>query len=238
MINTELQIVEIATTSTDFVFLLEDGTYQHLEFETSYKKDNLLRFAKYDLRLYERDRRDINTVVVYSSDVKSAAASLKIGSLEYAPKIVMMCRFDGNAIYSGLESKLKAKQNLADADLLNLIFLPLLLSDIPKLELAKKSIELAKTIENDIKRDTCIASTVAFMEKYLNNDEIKNILGVIKMTKVAEMLVEEAVEETETRKAAEMAKKALKKGLSLEDISDLTGLSIDAIKELQDQKSE
>jgi hypothetical protein len=34
LINTELQIVEIATTSTDFVFLLEDGTYQHLEFET------------------------------------------------------------------------------------------------------------------------------------------------------------------------------------------------------------
>ena len=65
MISGELPIVEVGIMRTDCIFLLEDNTYQHLEFETSYSKDNLARFAKYDLYTYERDKREINTIVIY-----------------------------------------------------------------------------------------------------------------------------------------------------------------------------
>ena len=229
LINVDLQVIEVADMSTDFVFLLEDNTYLHFEFQTTYNRNDLIRFANYDLLLYQRDKREIQTVVIYSSDVKTVAAELKVGSLVYAPDIVMMYDYDGNAIYAELEAKLKVGQELTDVDMLNLIFLPLMRNDIPKAELAEKSIELAKTIQDETKRNACIASTVAFMEKYLNAYEFNNILGVLKMTKIATLLIED--------KVIEIAKKLLEQGLPLESISSATDLDIETLKSLQEQES-
>jgi predicted transposase/invertase (TIGR01784 family) len=239
LINVELPVVEVAKTSTDFIFLLEDDTYLHFEFQTAYKKDDLIRFAMYDLRLYERDKRKMQTVVIYSSDVRKAEDSLNIGSLTYAPLKVMMGEYDGNAIYASLEAKLKAGHELTDADMLNLIFLPLMRNDISKAKLAEKSIELANTIHDETKRNTCIASAFAFSLKYLSDEEITRILEVLRMMSLdtaAAMLTDVAVEVVTKKQAIEIAKKLIKKGLSLEDIADSTGLEIADIKELQEQE--
>ena len=191
LINVELPVVKVTDSSMDFVFLLEDDTYLHLEFETGNKSNSWLRIASYDLRLYERDGRKVVTVIIYSADVKNVPASLNMGSLVYAPTVVMMADFDGNAIHAGLEAKLNAGQALTDIDMLNLVFLPLMRSTVPKKELAKKSIELAQTIPDNRKREACIASTIAFMEKYLDEDDIHSIMEVLKMSKVIAIAIEE-----------------------------------------------
>ena len=54
LINVELPVVEVKEKSTDALFLLENGRYLHLEFQSSYSKKDLGRFAVYDLLLYER----------------------------------------------------------------------------------------------------------------------------------------------------------------------------------------
>ena len=231
MISGDLPVVETGILRTDCVFLLEDNTYQHLEFESSYKKDNLVRFAKYDLYLYERDNRKINTIVIYSADVKTADTSLEIGSLTYTPNVVMMCDYDGNAVYAELEAKLNNGQELSEKDMLNLIFLPLMRHNIPKAELAKKSIELAKTISDRTKSEACIASTIAFAEKYLNEAEIKQIEEAFKMTGIFTRLLTEEL----TKEAEKIAIKLLKKGISVDDIADSTNLDVEAVKELQEQ---
>jgi hypothetical protein len=70
-------------------------------------------------------------------------------------------------------------------------------NNIPKFELTEKSIELAKTIEDESKREVCLVSTVAFAEKYLNENEINRILEGIKMigTNVINKLIKEEIEE-------------------------------------------
>jgi len=229
-INVELPVIEVADTSTDFIFLLEDDTYQHFEFQTAYNKDDLIRFAKYDLWMYERDKREIMTVIIYSSDVKNAAENLKIGSLLYAPVNVMMYNYDGNVIYAELETKLKNEQDLTDIDILNLIFLPLMRNDIPKRELAKKSIQLAKTIKNKTKSDLCVASAIAFTNKYLSDDEINNLKGVFEMTDVFTKFM--------NQREIEIAIKLLKKGISVEDIAESIGIDLDTLNELQEQTAE
>jgi len=231
-INVELPVVEITDSSTDFIFLLEDDSYSHFEFQTEYNKEDLIRFAKYDLRLYERDKREITTAIIYSSDVKNAAESLKIGSLVYTPLNVMMYNYDGNIIYAELESKLKNGQELTDADILNLIFLPLMKNNIPKYQLVKKSVELAKTIKNKTKSNLCAASAIAFTNKYLNDDEINNLMEALKMNNVLTELLTEAL----VVKYGKMVKKMSMKGMSVEDMADLLELDVDTIKELQEQE--
>ena len=53
----------------------------------------------YDLRLYERYKRKVQTVVIYSSDVKKTPPNLNTGALIYIPDIVLMNKYDGGVIY-------------------------------------------------------------------------------------------------------------------------------------------
>jgi hypothetical protein len=80
LINVELPVVEVSESRADFVFLLEDDTYKHFEFQTSYSKKDLTRFSRYDSLLYDRDGRNIETIVIYSSDVQKIDESLNIGA--------------------------------------------------------------------------------------------------------------------------------------------------------------
>ena len=176
LINVELPVVDVTGASADEIFLLEDDSYLHWEFQTRYNKDNLMRFADYDLRLYKRDERKIDTVIIYTAEVKKKPEGLNIGSLTYNPGVIMMADYNGNAIYAELDAKLKAGQELTDIDMINLIFLPLMSNDIPRKELAAKSIELAQTIPDTTKRNTCIAAAFAFANKYLSKDEAEKLL--------------------------------------------------------------
>jgi hypothetical protein len=230
LINVELPVLEVSEKSTDFVSLLEDNTYQHYEFQTKFNNADLTRFAMYDIRLYERDKRKIQTVIIYSSDVKKRNISLNIGSLEYKPDVVFMCEYDGNAIYADLETKLKNQQELTNTDMLNLIFLPLMRNNIPKAELAEKSIKLAQTIPDKQKRDGCMASTFAFSFEYLNDTEIKRIMEVFKLSvfeRAYNLLVEDYKIQT--------AKRMLKNGVAVEIIADSTELDIDTVTALKEQ---
>ena len=248
LINVELPVVEVTETSTDYVFLLEDDSYVHVEFQTAYSKEDLTRFAMYDLRLYERDKRQVQTVIIYSSEVKTAVGELKVGSLTYAPDVVLMYEYDGNAIYEGLERKLKCGQELTDADMLNLIFLPLMRNEIARRELAEKTFELAQTIGERSKREACIAAAFAFSLKYMSDEEINEVLEVLRVINLdtaIEMLLGDTIEKLEKSvedalydNKMKIAKKLLKKGIPIEDIADSTGLDIETIKELQAQESE
>ena len=46
LINVELLVVEVTDSSTDYIFLLEDNSYLHLEFQTKYNKKGLARFLE------------------------------------------------------------------------------------------------------------------------------------------------------------------------------------------------
>jgi len=107
LINVELPVVEVKDSSTDYIFLLEDNSYLHLEFQTKYDKKDLVRFLAYDVRLYERDEREVVTVIIYSSEVKKAETYLEMGSTVYDPQKIMMSDYDGNNIYTELENKIK-----------------------------------------------------------------------------------------------------------------------------------
>ena len=250
LISVEIPVVEVAETSMDFVLLLEDDTYLNLEFQSSHKESDLERFASYNLRLYQRDRRKIKTVIIYSANVKNIYTSiLDMGDLVYNPHIIMMKDYDGNKIFAGLEEKLNNKEDLTDIDMLNLIFLPLMSHELPREEIATKSVQLAKNIEDTQKRNACIASVFAFASKYLEEENINNLLEVIKMTDLATLLLRDAIEESmekgiekgmekgmEKGKQArdtEVAKSMLIDGLDVEFIRKYTGLSVKQIEKLK-----
>ena len=195
LINVELPIVEVNDSSTDFVFLLEDDTYLHMEFQSTYSKKDLIRFAIYDMRLYERDGRDINTLIIYTADVAKADTELNTGSMAYRPSKIMMVDYNGDDIYKDLSGKIGSAEELTDKDMLNLIFLPLMQSTISRYELAENSIKLAQTITDETRRNACIAAWFAFASKYLSKGEMEKLKEVLRMSELATMFVEEGRQE-------------------------------------------
>jgi hypothetical protein len=143
----------------------------------------------------------------------------------------MFSAYDGNAIYADLESKLKTVQDLTELDMLNLIFLPLMETDKPKDELAEKSVTIAKSIPDETKRNTCIASIFALMSKFLDEEIQSKLLEVIRMSDMLTMLVTKAF----TDKAIEIAKRLLEDCLAVEYVANMTGLDITTVEELKDK---
>ncbi len=80
---TVLPVVEAREKRVDFVFLLEDDTLLHLEFQTLVPEDLLRRVAYYGARIVERHNRDVFTAVIYSGRIECAPELLQKGSLSY-----------------------------------------------------------------------------------------------------------------------------------------------------------
>lgn len=77
-----------------------------------------------------------------------------------------------------------------------------------------------------------------WINKYVNDEETKELLAkwsdYIAENKGYEEGRAEGIEEGSKQKAYEIAKKMLKKGNSIEDICDITGLSIEEIEQLKE----
>ena len=231
LVNPEVPVVAVSGSGTDIVFLLVDDTYLHFAFETGYDIGKLIQSAGYDLRLYARDKRKVHSVIIYTADVKKMPEELVMGSLSYKPDVILMCNYDGNAMFAELESKIKEGQELTDIDMLNLVLVPLMKHNMPRQELAKKSMALAQTIPDAAKREACIAAAYAFAARYLSSEESKNLLEVIKMVDWGKLLVED----TETNVRIELAKKLLKRGISVDAVVEDFGLEESMVIKLRDE---
>ena len=229
LINVELPAINIAETSMDFVFLLEDDTYLHLEFQTTYNEDDLLRFAMYDLRLKKRDGRDVTTMIIYAAEIKKVKDKPLTNSLTYNPIRVMMCEYDGNTIYNELQEKINTDEELTDMDILKLIFLPLMNHTLPRVELAMNTVKMAVRIKDEAKRHACEAAAFAFGNRYLSKQDYDKMIGVLKMTTLADIMIGKELR----RRDIEIVKNALKEGFSINDIVKITGLEESVVMEIK-----
>ena len=240
VIPTELPVLEVSEEVMDFVFLLEDESYLHLEFQTTDKSENLTRFLLYDARLYKKDKRQINTAVIYSGDIEKAINGIKIGSINYQVSNIYMKAFNGDEIFDDLNDKVQRKQKLTEKDKLNLIFLPLMKSKTDKNQMAINAVELASKITDDKEKMLYIGAIVGISDKFIDKEYVLKLKERLKMTRVGIELrndgvaegKKEGIKEGIKEGKLETANKMVKKGFDIEDIIEITGLGREDIKKL------
>ncbi|MBZ4662706.1 MAG: hypothetical protein JG776_388 [Caloramator sp.] len=198
VIPTDLPIIDVKEEVMDFVFLLEDDSLLHLEFQTTYKKDDLIRFNLYDLRLYKKERKPVRTIVIYSADINddNIITELRIGPNKlYKVEKILMKRFDGDRTLEHLKSVILSEKELTELDKLNLIFLPLMKSKKDKNELAITAVELAKEINDKDLKMFCISAIIAISDKFIDKEYINKLKEVFEMTKVGYLLKQEGIQQ-------------------------------------------
>lgn len=193
---TDLPTIKVNDRRMDFMFLLADETYLHLEFQTTYQEQDLDRFLQYDVSAYEKYQKPIQTFVIYGSDVAEAIEAKNYGSVTYETKAVFMKNYDGDQVILDLWTKIENGEKLTDLDELNLIFLPLMRSDVNRSERAIETVELAKRIRDEDSQLKLMATIIAISDKFIDQEYVGKLMEVASMARVLRMAEEKAERRT------------------------------------------
>lgn len=229
---TALPVVEAKEKRVDFVFLLEDDTLLHLEFQTTVHEDLLRRFAYYGARLVERHNMDVNTVVIYSGRIERAPELLEQGSLCYRVSNIFLKSMDGDAEYNRMKTYLEKGRELEEVDLMKLILLPLMKSQQPETEMTIKAAQLAKSANSKL-TDFVIGSIIAITDKFLPEEYKRKLLEVLSMTQIEEWIREEGKVLGKAEGKHEDARNALIEGIEPTIVAKITGLPLTIIQKIK-----
>ncbi|CAI3246466.1 hypothetical protein CNEO2_530041 [Clostridium neonatale] len=131
---------------------------------------------------------------------------------------------DGDIVIKEVEEKLNNNIEVTKQDLIALTFTPIMSGKLSKLDKIIKSIRLVKKIDNEYRYDV-ESMLYAFADKFLDGKDLEKVKEEISMTKLGEMLVEDGIKKGEKKKAIEIAKTAIKEGMSDVMIAKITGLT-------------
>lgn len=231
--ETEIKNIEVKTNYTDYLFYTEDGNYLHFEFQTTDKKNDIKRFLYYDASLFYREKRKIETIVIYSSDIENVENNIDAGSIKYNTKPFYMKNINGDEKLEYLNKKITANEKITDNDILTLTFLPLMSSKESKSSRALKSLDLAENIKDRQSRLNCISMLYILLDKFGDLESKKILKERISMTEIGRMIRDEGKEEGKKEGKIELVIKQL-----IKKFKKVPDNYIDKIKNLSDDSLE
>ncbi len=220
--ETEIKNIDIKTNAMDYLFYTESGDYLHFEFQTTKKNEDISRFLYYDSSLYYKSKRNIRTLVVYSSDIKEAPTYLDCGSIKYNVEAFYMKNLDGDSKLNNIKYKVDNNIELTEQDIITLSFIPLMSSIKSKSEITLESIEIANEIKSNTDKNKCLTLLYALFDKFGDELSKKRFKEVVGMTEVGKMIYNEGKEDgleegLEKGKAELLIKQLMKKFKILPD---------------------
>ena len=211
-LETEFAEIETNLELLDLNFMLEDGSILHLEEEAEISVSDLIRFASYDLKLYNRYRDRVRTIILCIKGYTDSTAGFNCGSLGYNSTVVDMSKKDGKKKLEELKEKIENKEKI---NYLDLIFLPLMNSDQKIVDRVKETIELEKKLEVERNlKNNLVAMTFVLSDKFLSDQEISEIWRDYKMVRIFKYAEEqgkkEGIKEGKKQGERELFKKFIK----------------------------
>lgn len=192
------EIVELETRHMyeDFLYEMENGMYYHFEFESdSISEEDLKRFREYEASTSRIYNAPVVTYVICSSWVRNLRASITEGINTYRVQPIRLKDENSDKLLSQLSSKTPV--TLTQEDVIPLLFSPLMGGRTEQKERILQSMEILRNAEttftkNDIRKMEAIL--YIFAVKFLDDTELKSIKEAIAMTKLGQMIWNDALE--------------------------------------------
>ncbi len=164
-LDTEFPEVETTNDMMDMNFRLKDGSILHLEEETDLSRKDLIRFAHYDLRLYNKYNTTIHTVVLTPANGSPGTKILDTGNLQYNVLQIVLANRDADLLLARITIALEKGDPINE---LELIFTPLMKSRLNRTELLRKTIELEKKLLKSEFREKVRELTLILADKIVD----------------------------------------------------------------------
>ena len=218
VLPTNLPALELNELRIDNIFVLEDGSYAIIDYESKYRYRNKVKYLSYVLRILRRLIKDkvdlrkvkIRIIIIYTADVKRGKTEpvFQAGAIQLITEEAFLIEIDGEKEYQRLLKKVENGQLLDEEDMMKIIILPLAFQGIEKQqEAAKKVIDLIKQIKEMQMQRFLFAGVLSFTDKVIDEEVAEEIRRRLDMTKVGRIIYEEKiaygkeVEETQIEKA-------------------------------------
>lgn len=192
---TELVHLETRKMYQDFNYVMKNGWWYHIEFESDpITKDDLRRFREYEAATSRTYGVEVLTCVICTANGKHIRTELTEGINTYRVKLIQMKKKDGDKILRKIQKKKKLKRK----DLVPMLLSPLMGG---KSEIKTRILEGIKTINREdklISREEAKkmeAMLYALANKLLSRAELEKIKEEVKMTILGQMLREDFMEE-------------------------------------------
>jgi predicted transposase YdaD len=190
-LETEYAEIETHHDFLDITFRLVDGSILHIEEETHLSTEDLIRFAHYDLRLYQRHRAMIHTVVLTPASGSPGTKSLDTGTIQYNIRQIILKGRNADVL---LEKIRNALENGEAVNELELIFLPLMQSILHKNELLLETIKLEKQLPDTIIRIKVLGLTLVVANRIVDEKLLDEIWEEVRMLKIMQYAEEKGLE--------------------------------------------
>lgn len=231
-VGTELVVLDMQNLLMDYTFLMADGNYLHLEFQSTDKGEkDLRRFRKYEALLGDQKGKDVYTYVVYTNDIREPQTCLKTGFNEYHVKAVTLADWDSRQVLKDIKQSLSLN-TLDEEKVTALAFVPVMAHSEERVEVISEAVKISHTIANKQQKVDIQSILFAFANKFLNGNELECIKEEIAMTQLGQMIYEDGVKKGEEKGKLEAAK-ALLDILSDEAIAKRLQIPIEQVRELR-----
>ncbi len=155
----------------DNLFLLTDGTYVIVEYESQYRRKDMAKYLNYSARIIERyigkGEIKLRLIVIYTGDVLSADSVLEANCLTLRVEQVFLCKMDGEGEYTRIRGIIEKGLPLCDEDVMRLIILPLTQRGMEKKQkMLENIINLSESIRDEGKRRFVVSGVVIASDKF------------------------------------------------------------------------
>ena len=192
LVATELAVVSVQRSEMDCVFRLEDGSYLHLEFQST--PADLTRFLLYDAHLYDRDRAAVRTWVLYTGGIDHAPDRIDADSLAYRVRNVFMASHDGDAVRRRIAGTIEARGTILADEQAALALSVLMKSEGGVFAATVDAMDLARRIPPP-SGDFLLGATAALADKFLSDEERTTIREMIAVTNIGREILEEGLQQ-------------------------------------------
>jgi len=250
VLPTNLPKITATELRADNIFLLEDDRILIVDYESTVKQENFIKYVEYILavlKMYfgsEKKVYNIIVAVIYTGDIKEAPNHLSLDSLQINIMQVFLSNFNTDELYAELRRKVENGDILSDEDIMKFIVLPLTepVTD-KKQELIEKTVELAKEVSDEQQQIFIIAGILVATDKFIDKKYSNMIKEWISMTKVARLFEEEkieyannAVNNAVNAKVHDLAQKMISAGEDYLKVMNYTGLTKEEILKIQAER--
>ncbi|QRG65989.1 hypothetical protein [Brevibacillus choshinensis] len=171
-VPTEILTLRKEKVMIEDLLRLVDDTLLHIVFQASANPDDLDRLLdrlmEYDLKIYEKHERLISTIVVFGPEINNAELSRDLGAIKYKiTEAVWLSRWNGDQIIEGINGD----SELKDEELSMLVMLPFMNTKVSRFQRAMESVQIAKQLFDEEKREKVIKIMVAMAGKLLSDAE-------------------------------------------------------------------
>ena len=231
LLNAENIEIDIRKTLDDQVLRLDNQNGVDIEWEANISKDDLLRFASYNIALTRKYKIPFETIIMTRKKVEKKSYISR--SIKFTPRVINLNARNGKAALKGIRDKLDKG---AEINPLEVVYLPLYNnSGMTFKDVYKEIIGLLPKMAIDKReQERLLILSVLLANKFIeDDDEYKTILGMIKMAFEGNRMIKILEENGAIEKAREIVKGLLEFGVSIDIIKKTCGLSEDEILEIQ-----